>query len=116
MDQNFKEKIKIENLAVELLRIIPNIGECSQPLTSYQEEASEYCGEIYKVFKSSLSDEQIEDINTIISLKNDIDCTFETYSILHGMRLKTALDKLIEHPIEVLELLNKRKKMFKLAE
>lgn len=107
---DFNKKTKIDNLACELLADI--LSKCYYPgeLTQAQKEDQEYYEEFQEEFLSTLTQAQKKDYNTLDSIKNSVMSTDFDYHILTGMRIKAALDKIIEKPLEILELYDSRGK------
>lgn len=104
MNKDFNEKIKPENLATDIFRGILN-AYCIPPhLTQYHKEVEEYYDEFQDEFLSGLTKEQKKDFNSLDALKNTMISTEFDYNILFGMRIKAALDELINNPLGVLNL------------
>ena len=101
---NFNERIKTENLVREMLCAILNCCYYPQYFTKYHEDAQEYRNEFEEAFVSGLTDDQKKDFNTLDDLNNATQLTCFVYDILYGMKIKSALDELINNPLKMLDL------------
>ena len=102
MNENFS--FSIDNLACELLSEILTVACYPRHLTQRQKESQKYYDEVQEEFIRTLTQAQKENFNSLDAIKNDIIATTFDYHVLLGMRIKVALDKLIEKPLEILEL------------
>ena len=75
METSFSEKIKVENLAHEIL--CGMINSCYYPsyLTKYHKEAQEYSIEFTKEFEESLNKDQKKDFRTLEEINNSVSAT-----------------------------------------
>ena len=114
MEKSFDEKIKVENLAHEVLCGI--INSCYYPpyLTKYHKEAQEYSIEFTKEFEESLNKDQKKDFRTLEEINNSVSATENIYQLLYGMRIKVALDELINNPLKILEIYDGKAKDIRL--
>ena len=103
MKKSFDEKIKIENLSREILCEIINICYYPPYLTQYHKEAQEYYTEFTKKFEESLNNDQKKDFRTLEEINNAVSSTEYTYQLLYGMKIKQALDELVNNPLKILE-------------
>lgn len=110
MEKSFSEKIKVENLSCNVLYGI--IGSLYYPpyLTQYHKEAREYYDEFTEEFEKSLDKSQKKDFDTLTDLNNAVSSTEYNYQLLYGMRIKAALDELINNPLKILEICDKKAK------
>ena len=51
-----------------------------------------------------LTDDQKKDFNTLDDLNNATQSTYFVYDVLYGMKIKSALDELINNPLKMLDL------------
>lgn len=104
MIENFKERIKIENIACKLLENITSEYSFPHQLTKNQEENLKYYNEYFKNFEKTLTEKQKKDFDNLSSIDNCISASSLDYAIIYGMILKVAFDKILENPLEILEL------------
>lgn len=104
MNENFNEKIKIKNIACELLRNITDEYFFPYYLTQHQKDDLEYHEEFLQKFKNTLTEKQKKDLDSLNSINNCLISTDIDFAIIYGILLKTAFDKIIESPLEILEL------------
>ena len=104
MGKSFDEKIKVENLACEVLYGIMN--SCYYPpyLTEHHKQNSEYHEEFEKEFIKGLNYEQRKDYNSLISIRNAVTSTELDYRLLCGMKIRDAIDEIIKNPLKILNL------------
>lgn len=103
MEKSFDEKTKVENLAHEILCGIINICYYPPYLTQYHKEAQEYSTEFTKEFEESLNKDQKKDFRTLEEINNSVSATENIYQLLYGMRIKQAIDELINNPLKILK-------------
>lgn len=108
MDKSFEENTKVENLASKILCGIINSYYQPSYLTQYHKEAQEYYYEFVKEFEESLSENGKKDFRTLIEINNAISSTEYVYQLLHGMRIKLAMDELINNPLKILEIYDEK--------
>ena len=114
MEKSFSEKIKVENLAREVLCGIINSYYQPLYLTQYHKEAQEYYDEFVKEFEESLDKDQKKDFRTLEEINNSVSSTEHIYQLLYGMRIKVALDELINNPLKILEIYDGKAKDIRL--
>ena len=114
MEKSFDEKIKIENLAREILCGIINICYYPPYLTQYHKEAQEYYNEFTKEFEKGLDENQKKDFRTLEEINNSVSATENIYQLLYGMRIKVVLDELINNPLKILEIYDGKAKDIRL--
>ena len=101
---NFNERIKTENLAREMLCAILNCCYYPSYFTQHHKDAQEYYNEFEQEFVSGLTCDQRKDFNTLHDINNSVESTHFIYDVLYGMRIKSALDELINNPIKIIDL------------
>lgn len=109
MIENFKEKIKIENIACKLLENITSEYSFPHQLTKNQEENLKYYNEYFKNFEKTLTEKQKKDFDNLSSINNCISASSLDSAIIYGVILKVAFDKILENPLEILELHERKK-------
>lgn len=50
-----------------------------------------------------MNETQKEDFNTLIELDSAFSSTSSVYNIIYGMKIKSALDEIINNPLKILE-------------
>lgn len=104
MDKSFEENTKVENLARKILCGIINSYYQPSYLTQYHKEAQKYYDEFIQEFEENLSGNERKDFRTLIEINNAISSTEYVYQLLYGMRIKFAMDELINNPLKILEV------------
>ena len=114
MEKSFREEIKVESLAHKVLCGIINSLYYPPYLTQYHKEAQEYSTEFTKEFEESLNKDQKKDFRTLEEINNSVSATENIYQLLYGMRIKVALDELINNPLKILEIYDGKAKDIRL--
>lgn len=104
MIENLRERIKVENMACELLENITSEYCFTHHLTQNQKENLKYYDEYFKNFEKTLTEKQKKDFDNLSSIDHCILASSLDFAIIYGMILKVALDKILENPLEILEL------------
>lgn len=108
MDKTYSKKIDVYNLARNILCEI--INSCYYPsyLTQYHKKAQEYYGEFTKEFEEGLNEDQKKDFRTLAEINSAVSSTESAYQLLYGMRIKLAMDELINNPLKILEIYDEK--------